>query len=67
MDLIAGDDRGPVFEHRASVELALTPGDALDDEPCVRPDQDAHAALPAARLAATALVAASSSEVAVSK
>ena len=42
------------------MELALAAGDALDDEPRVAPDQDAHAA--AAFEAATAFAAASSSE-----
>ena len=41
-----GHDAGPVVEHLAGVELALPAGDAVDDEPRVAADQDAHAAPP---------------------
>ena len=59
----AGDDPGAVLLHRPAVEVALATGDALDDQPRLGPDEDAHAAAP--RDAATALAAASSSEAAV--
>ena len=39
----AGHDRGAIRLHRAAVELALAPGDALDHETRVGPDEDAHA------------------------
>ena len=45
----AGHDVGAVVQHLAGVELALAAGDALDDEPRVAVDEDAHAAPPAAR------------------
>src|SRR4029079_19076322 len=61
----AGDERGPVLEHRPAVELALEAGDALDDEARVAVDEDAHAATPLA--AATAFAAASSRLCAVTK
>ena len=61
----AGDDPGAVLLHRPAVELALAAGDALDEEPRLGPDDDAHAAAP--RAAATAFAAASSSEAAVAK
>src|SRR4029079_3625488 len=57
-----GNDRRAVLEHRPGVEFALAAGDAVDEQPRVGPDEDAHAGLPAAsaapaavRLAATAL------------
>ena len=40
----AGDDPGAVGLHRAGVEVALAAGDALDDEPRLGSDEDAHAA-----------------------
>ena len=61
----AGHDRGAVGLHGTGMELALTSGDALDHEPRVAPDEDAHR-LPSPADAATAFAAASSSEVAVS-
>ena len=61
----AGHDPGAVGLHRPAVELALATGDALDQQPRVGPDDDAHAAAP--RDAATAFAAASSSELAVAK
>ena len=38
-----GHDRRPVVEHGLAVELALPAGDALDQEPGVLVDEDAHA------------------------
>ncbi len=53
-----GDDVRAVLLHRPAVELALAAGDAVDDQPRLGSDEDAHAAAP--RDAATALAAASS-------
>ena len=47
----AGDDLRAVRQHRARVELALAAGDALDEQPRVAPDEDAHAAPPPRRAA----------------
>ncbi len=59
-----GDQARAVVEHLAGVELALAAGDALDQEPGLLVDEDAHACgLPSA--AATALRAASIRELAV--
>ena len=66
----AGHDLRAVGLHRAAVELALAPGDALDQQARARPDEDAHEDAPCAaapRDAATAFAAASSSEAAVAK
>ena len=38
----AGDDPGPVCRHRPGVEVAFAAGDALDDEPRIAVDEDAH-------------------------
>ena len=45
----AGDDVRAVLEHRGRVELALAAGDALDQEPRLAVDEDAHAAVPTPR------------------
>src|SRR5262249_49157821 len=40
----AAHHRGAVLQHLAGVERALAPGDALDQQPRLRVDEDAHAA-----------------------
>ena len=54
----SGDDLGAVCRHLRGVESAFATGESLNNETCLRSNQDAHAAPPAA--SATAFSAASS-------